>query len=72
MTVKQATELNINPAADDVRDECLDTYCNVDNLATDSEVIAFALLYLCDKLDSIDTRLYRLLKEGENREKPRD
>lgn len=72
MTIKKADADNSLTAADDILDDCLDKLIAIhhrrhsETVAPSTDVMtAFALLYIADKLDSIDTRLLRLVKLGE-------
>ena len=67
MTVKTAFETNTNRPADDALEDCLSTYCGLQEFTSDKEVMAFALLYIADKLDSIDTRLFHLVNQQGNK-----
>ena len=63
MTDKTALGTNINRCADDAMYDCLKYYCDTEKFTGHEEVIALALLYLADKLDSIDTRLFHLVNQ---------
>lgn len=67
MTAKSASRTNTNRCADDALEDCLTTYCGLDEFTGDKEVMAFALLYIADKLDSIDTRLFHLVNQQGNK-----
>lgn len=72
MTIKKADADNSLIAADDTLDDYLGQQIREHHRRHGNDVqhpteamIAFALLYIADKLDSIDTRLLRLVKLGE-------
>ena len=67
MTVKTAFETNTNRSADDALADCITEYCCLQEFTGDKEVMAFALLYIADKLDSIDTRLFHLVNQQGNK-----
>lgn len=65
MTIKKPIAYNSNNAADDLLEIFLNEYAHrrESNL---SQINTFALLYIADKLDSIDTRLLKLVIQQEN------
>ena len=70
MTFKTESGTNSNLCADDALGDLLKTYSGESVDYTDNDTaISFALLYIADKLDSIDTRLFHLVnQEGKKHE----
>ncbi len=60
MSVKKAEQTNSDRAADDCLADCLHNYSHRTKFTAEN-IRVFALLYIADKLDSIDTRLFHLV-----------